>query len=168
MIDLKRVLVATDFGDAAGVALLYGRELARAFNADLHVLHVVEDVASRALVMSAGTPEEIVLAQAGIVDDARRRLNELLADAGRAPLHATAVVETSGTPAAAIVNYARRVDAGLVVIGTHGRGPVTHLLLGNVAERVVRTAPCPVLTIRHPEHEFVVPDPSEDRGEERA
>ena len=43
-------------------------------------------------------------------------------------------------------------------MGTHGRGAMAHLLMGSVAERVVRTAPCPVLTVRHPEHEFVVPD----------
>ena len=43
-------------------------------------------------------------------------------------------------------------------MGTHGRGGVAHLLMGSVAERVVRTAPCPVLTVRHPEHEFVLPD----------
>ena len=46
-------------------------------------------------------------------------------------------------------------SADLVVLGTHGRGPVAHMLMGSVAERVVRTAPCPVLTVRHPQHEFV-------------
>jgi hypothetical protein len=45
--------------------------------------------------------------------------------------------------------------ADLVVLGTHGRGPVAHMLLGSVAERVVRMAPCPVLTVRHPQHEFI-------------
>jgi nucleotide-binding universal stress UspA family protein len=46
----------------------------------------------------------------------------------------------------------------LIVLGTHGRGGMTHLLMGSVADRVVRTAPCPVLTVRTPEHEFVLPD----------
>ena len=45
-----------------------------------------------------------------------------------------------------------------MVLGTHGRGPLSHVLMGSVAERVVRTAPCPVLTVRDPEHEFVIPD----------
>ncbi len=47
---------------------------------------------------------------------------------------------------------------GCIVMGTHGRGAITRLLMGSVAERVVRSAPCPVLTVRHPQHEFVMPD----------
>ena len=60
--------------------------------------------------------------------------------------------------ASTIVEYARNHGVNLIVMGTHGRGAVAHLLLGSVAERVVRLAPCPVLTVRHPEHEFVQPD----------
>jgi nucleotide-binding universal stress UspA family protein len=56
------------------------------------------------------------------------------------------------------VTYAKDVKADLLIIGTHGRGAMAHLLMGSVAERVVRTAHCPVLTVRHPQHEFVVPD----------
>jgi nucleotide-binding universal stress UspA family protein len=58
----------------------------------------------------------------------------------------------------AIVDFAKEINVDLIVMGTHGRGAVAHLLMGSVAERVVRTAPCPVLTVRHPEHEFVHPD----------
>ena len=56
-----------------------------------------------------------------------------------------------------IVRYARDKNIDLLVMGTHGRGPIAHMLLGSVAEKVVRKAPCPVLTVRHPEHEFVMP-----------
>lgn len=56
-----------------------------------------------------------------------------------------------------IVRYAREQNIDLLVLGSHGRGPIAHLLLGSVAEKVVRHAPCPVLTVRHPEHEFVMP-----------
>lgn len=158
MVALERVLVATDFGDAAAMALTYARELARTFRASLSVVHVVEDVASRALVTAGATPEQVVRAQAELEADARQRLDAVVTDADRADLAATTIVKASPTPASAIVACARELQANLLVIGTHGRGPVTHLLLGNVAERVVRTAPCPVLTIRHPEHEFVHPD----------
>jgi nucleotide-binding universal stress UspA family protein len=69
-------------------------------------------------------------------------------------------VLASNAPATAIVEYANEEGVDLIVLGTHGRGAVAHLLVGSVAERVVRTAPCPVLTVRHPEHEFVVTEPS--------
>jgi nucleotide-binding universal stress UspA family protein len=64
----------------------------------------------------------------------------------------------SGAPAAEIAKYAREIDVDLIVMGTHGRGAVAHLVLGSVAEIVVRTAPCPVLTVRNPQHDFVMPD----------
>jgi nucleotide-binding universal stress UspA family protein len=68
------------------------------------------------------------------------------------------VLRVSGTPALAIVTYAKDANLDLIVMGTHGRGGMAHVLMGSVAEKVVRTAPCPVLTVRHPEHEFVLPD----------
>jgi nucleotide-binding universal stress UspA family protein len=73
-------------------------------------------------------------------------------------LRAKAVIVTSNVPADAIVEYAKDFGVNLIVVGTHGRGVVAHLLLGSVAERIVRIAPCPVLTVRHPEREFVLPD----------
>ncbi len=62
-----------------------------------------------------------------------------------------------GGPYVEIVRYAKERDIDLIVMGTHGRGFVAHMLMGSVAEKVVRRAPCPVLTVRHPEHDFVVP-----------
>jgi len=79
-------------------------------------------------------------------------------DEDRAVLGASAVVIVSNTPAYPIGDYAREANVDLIVMGTHGRGAVAHLLMGSVAERVVRLAPCPVLTVRHPEREFVRPD----------
>ena len=63
-----------------------------------------------------------------------------------------------GTPSDQIMKAASSRRFDLIVMGTHGRGAVSHLLMGSVAERVVRTATCPVLTVHHPEHEFVIPD----------
>jgi nucleotide-binding universal stress UspA family protein len=70
----------------------------------------------------------------------------------------TPVVLTSASPAFAIIDYAGGHDIDLIVMGTHGRGGLAHMLMGSAAEKVVRLAPCPVLTVRHPEHEFVRPD----------
>jgi nucleotide-binding universal stress UspA family protein len=157
MITLNRILVATDFGEAAEAALNYGRALARVFGASLTVLHVAEDLLTASFGIEGyvgGYPDF----QRSIEEGARKQLESLLSDEDRTELGAIPVLRTSGSPALTIVNYARDVHADLIIMGTHGRGAMAHLLMGSVAERVVRTAPCPVLTVKHPEHEFVLPD----------
>ncbi len=156
MIALKSILVATDFGEASGAALAYGRELARTFGATLHVLHVADDV----YVRLGGDAYMAVLPelQRGLEVAAQKQLDELLIDNDPVPLPVKSAVLTSSATAAAIVQYARDLDIDLIVVGTHGRGAMAHLLMGSVAERVVRSASCPVLTVRHPEHDFVMPD----------
>ena len=156
MIALKSILVATDFGEASGAALAYGRELARTFGATLHVLHVADDV----YVRLGGDAYMAVLPelQRGLEVAAQKQLDELLIDNDPVPLPVKTAVITSSATAAAIVHYAHDLDIALIVVGTHGRGALAHLLMGSVAERVVRSASCPVLTVRHPEHDFVMPD----------
>jgi nucleotide-binding universal stress UspA family protein len=68
------------------------------------------------------------------------------------------VVQTAVSPAESIVEHAKTETIDVIVIGTHGRSGFSRVLMGSVAERVVRLAPCPVLTVRHPEHEFIAPD----------
>jgi len=157
MIALKKVLVATDFSEPSEAALSYGRELARNFGASLTVLNVVDNILTRAYGSDGMVLVDPEL-QREIVDAARRQVDALLFDEDRKTLGAIGVVLTSTSPSASIVTYARDEAVDLIVMGTHGRGAVAHLLMGSVAERVVRTAPCPVLTVRHPEHEFVLPD----------
>ena len=155
MTTLKNILVATDFEDASAKALLYGRELARRFGATLHVLHVVEDVVMYGSVESY-TPNLVSL-QREAEDEARERLAALVSDEDRDVLHAKTVLMT-GAPATAVIEYAKREKIDLILIGTHGRTGLGHLVMGSVAEKIVRLAPCPVLTLKQPEHEFVLPD----------
>ena len=157
MIALKNVLVATDLEEAAEVAMTYGRGLARNFGATLHVLHVLDDVGARAATM-AGYGVDVERMQTELEQAAQTQLDALLSDEDRRDLRARAVVLTSTTPALSIVQYARDEAVNLIIVGTHGRGVVSHFLVGSVAERVVRTAPCPVLTVRSQEREFVLPD----------
>jgi len=157
MVTLKRILVATDFGDAAGVAFAYGRELARTFGASLEVLHIADNVLARSFA-GEGYMVSYPELQRGVEEAAARQLDALLCDEDRAVLNARTVIRVSTSPALAIVDYAREAHSDLIIMGTHGRGAMAHLLMGSVAERVVRTAPCPVLTVRTPEHEFVLPD----------
>jgi nucleotide-binding universal stress UspA family protein len=153
MISLKTVLVATDFSEPSEVAVRYGRALADAFDATLHIIHVVPD--SMALpwaTMADG------LAMADVQKqwerEAQERLELLIPENERLTMRVHFVTR-AGDPVRQVVGYAAEQGVDLIVLGTHGRGPVAHMLMGSVAERVVRGAPCPVLTVRHPQHEFV-------------
>lgn len=152
MIALKAVLVPTDFSDCSEAAVRYGRALAEAFGASLHLLHVVQDPYKQAWGTEGfAAPVTDVIAQ--WESQARTRLEEIAASCG--PVRTT-VATRVGSPFYDIALYASEMNVDLIVLGTHGRGPIGHMLLGSVAERIVRRAPCPVLTVRHPQHEFVV------------
>lgn len=157
MILLKKILVATDFSVPSDAALAYGRELARTFNASLTVLHVAENLAARGYGADGFVFFEPEM-QRELETSARRQLEGLLGDEDRMVLQAQTALRTSNAAAATIVEFAREAQIDLIVMGTHGREGAAHALMGSVAERVVRTAPCPVLTVRQPEREFVLPD----------
>jgi nucleotide-binding universal stress UspA family protein len=157
MIALKHILVATDFSEPSDVALTYGRELAGRFDARLHVLHVVQNIYSASFAFeSAAVMSADLLVQ--LEAQARDRLQVILADNDKTGPTPIPVVCRGASVAREIVEYARAHDVSLIVMGTHGRGAMAHLVVGSVAERVVRLAPCPVLTVRHPERDFVRPD----------
>lgn len=156
MMAVKNVLVATDFGEASDRALEYGRELARTFGASLHILHVVENFVAR-YATDAGYINFPDI-QAQFEESAAAGLKRLMSDDDRRTLRVKGVVRTSSSPAAEIAAYAGSEGIDLIVIGTHGRGALAHLLMGSVAERVVRIAPCPVLTVHAAEHDFLAPD----------
>lgn len=156
MIGLKKVLVATDFGEASDQALAYGRELARTFGATLHVLHVVDNVAARYVTETPGF--DLPRLQLQVEDAARAELMKIVTGDDRRTLNAVVALRTSVSPPTAIVDYARQEAIDVIVVGTHGRGAIAHFFMGSVAERVVRTAPCPVLTIHAAERDFLAPD----------
>jgi nucleotide-binding universal stress UspA family protein len=158
MIALKKILVATDFSEPSEAALAYGRELARTFGAALTVVHVVDDTMARAYGIDGGVLLTDPDMQREFEAAALTQVNASIDAQDRTQLDATAQVLASNAPALAIVTFARDANIDLIVMGTRGRGGVVHLLMGSVSEKVVQTAPCPVLTVRHPEHEFVVPD----------
>jgi len=145
MVPIKNILVPTDFSEPADAALQYAKTLAIEFKSQMHLLHVV----SEPYVYPWGTdvpavPIAELLTQSE--DAASERLTQL---AQATPeLAGRITVETEvGTPVERILDYIGTRHIDLVVIGTHGRGMVGHLLLGSVAERVVRRSPVPVLTV---------------------
>lgn len=147
MIDIHRILVPTDFSDNAKAAIEYGSKLAQQFNADLHLLNVVDSqIATYAVEMDMfGTANHAY----GIVEAQKQAVTLLEESPGTAGDGCRVVRQAEiGTPSSEIVHYAKENDIDLIVISTHGHTGLTHFLMGSVAENVVRTAPCPVLTVR--------------------
>ena len=147
MTRIARILIPTDFSATSDAALAWAKTIAGQFGASVHLVHAFEDpFTSAAFAAEIYSPLPLSLRQTLIVET-ERRLAERLPFEERARFNGTAEIVT-GNPAKTIVEYAGTLDADLIVMGTHGRGGMAHLLLGSVAERVVRTATCPVLTIR--------------------
>jgi len=148
------ILVPTDFGPAADAAFVYAKELAQRFGARLSLLHVVTDPSA----MGTWTPELYVPApqetREGFLRAAREKLQQALSVEERERFSVTNEVRI-GSAADTIQELAREQHVDLIVMGTHGRRGLAHMFLGSVAERVVRGAPCPVLTT-HAEREPVV------------
>jgi nucleotide-binding universal stress UspA family protein len=155
MIQIKNVLVPTDFSEPSDVALRYGKAFAENFQAALHLIHVLDESALVYPWTSPdGTPIALGAARSEMENMIKDRLSKILSDAEREKFSAR-VSTLCGSPFMEIVAYAKAQNIDLIVMGTHGRGPIAHMLMGSVAEKVVRKAPCPVLTVRHPEHEFI-------------
>jgi nucleotide-binding universal stress UspA family protein len=150
MIKLSKILVPIDFSDNSRVALDYAVALGEQFDSKIHILHVLQDVVSIA-------PEPTyVLASTGAfakelrkgADEALQKLADAKALAGKKVVHRV----REGQPFLKILHYARENFIDLIVMGTHGRTGLAHLLIGSVAENVVRKSRCPVLTVRPAAH----------------
>lgn len=155
MITLKNILVATDFSEFSDVAFLYARNFARAFDATVHLLHVVSDLSSQ--VVQAGVVMDLDELQTDLEDEARKRL-AAISEAEKGGVRIRPAVLTSSATAQTIIGYARDEAIDLIIVGTHGRTGLSHFFMGSVAQHVVRAAPCPVLTVRSSEREFARPD----------
>jgi nucleotide-binding universal stress UspA family protein len=146
MSDTKRMLVPTDFSPASDIAFNYAMDMAARQRCSLHLLHVIDD-ASFASAYPDGFYVELPGLRAQLIDDAQRRLHEMAAAC--TALNVTVTTEVAvGRPDRVIADRATSRGTELIVMGTHGRSGFAHLVLGSVAERVVRIAPCPVLTVR--------------------
>jgi nucleotide-binding universal stress UspA family protein len=144
MAALRTLLVPVDFSAQSLAALERACELAREFDADLHLLHCYEIPTPGLEQYRIALPDTV---WERIHEAAERRLAALAERTASAGLRVTSEVSAE-PPGHAIAEAARRVRADLVVMGTHGNTGVKHLLLGSVAERTVRTAPCNVLVVK--------------------
>ena len=156
-VSIRRILFPTDFSEPAKAAQKYAMALADRFGAELHLLHVVVPVVAMPLPDSTTAWTLSAADLKWQVDAAEKRLlQELGPDWAeeRRTMH-TAVV---GYAVEEIVKYAKEHEIGMIVLGTHGRTGLSHLLLGSVAEKLVRLATCPVLTVHPQGHPFLIDD----------
>jgi universal stress protein A len=146
MTAIKRMLVPTDFSPASDIAFTYAVDMAAREGSTLHLLHVLDE-ASFATAYPDGFYVELPGIRAQLSNEANARLQELVARCAAANVQATTELAV-GRAARLIVQTATTRGTDLIVIGTHGRSGFAHLMLGSVTERVVRMAPCAVLTVR--------------------
>jgi nucleotide-binding universal stress UspA family protein len=151
MIAIKKLLVPTDLGEYSQFALKYAAAFAEAFAAKVYVLHVHEPYPQGAVFEGIVYDSELV---AKAEARARLELEAIVAQLTIRKIQAEALFAT-GRPYIEIVGAAEKLGVDLIVLATHGRRGVSHLVFGSNAEKVVRLSPCPVLTVKHPEHEFV-------------
>lgn len=147
MTSVRKILVTTDLSEAAEVALPMASLLARQLDASVSLLTVVELTPQLPPGVLSLSPEREKQVEREVTERVRARLNELRER--HLPDGTEVIVERAGevSCAARICAVAEAREIDLIVIATHGRGKIAHVLLGSVAERVVRMAPCPVMTV---------------------
>ena len=140
---VERILVPSDFSASAREALGCAIDLAGAFSAEIHLLHSFAANPARITPYSEGLPFDYVEA---VRKAAHARLDEEAEEARQAGVEVRTYLDED-LPSRAIASLAEKISADLIVMGTRGNSGVKHVLLGSVAERTVRIAPCPVLTV---------------------
>jgi universal stress protein A len=144
---IRRVLVPVDFSGDSLNALAYARDLVKPFNAEVVLVHVIEPI-------YYATPADMYMTSpnlASIIDEQQRlAAQQLERIAGNLEKkgHRVRTVLKTGSPAQVIIDTAQRTGSDLIVMATHGHTGLAHLFMGSVAEKVVRAAACPVLTVR--------------------
>ncbi len=144
---IKKILVPIDFSDYSKKALHYTVKLAKSFDAELFLVYVIEPMVYPAD-LSMG---QMVMPQSevNLSEKAKSELEELATNEIGDSLNYNILIKT-GKPFMEVIETASEVDADLIIIATHGHTGVEHLLFGSTAEKIVRKAPCPVLTLREP------------------
>ncbi|KAB2881281.1 universal stress protein [bacterium] len=151
MVTIKNIVVPTDFSEAASHALDYALSLAKTFQAKIYLMHVFEPIVYYSDA-PMGMPDLIELEQnvRGVAEQSLqsildKQIKEHETEFGAIPVE---TILAQGKPFIEIIQTAKEKNADLIVLSTHGRSALEHILLGSVTEKVVRKAHCPVLTIR--------------------
>jgi nucleotide-binding universal stress UspA family protein len=154
MVAFKEIVVPTDFSEYSLRAIDYGVEIAARFDSHLTLAYVVEPLLQTAdLTWTTVDFEELNKSHREM---AEKQLHGIIVERIPKGIRCDSVV-LFGKPFLEILKYAKDQNADMIVMATHGRGAISHLLMGSTAEKVVRKAPCPVLTVKHPKHVFAMP-----------
>lgn len=153
MVNIKNILCPIDYSVYSEMALKYAVEFAEKYQAKLYLVHVLD-----IRVYDINDPDlyNVTIIDEETIDKLRERLLKCVNEDTKSKISVEAII-IQGVPFAEIIRTAKECKIDLIVLGTHGRTGLSHAIMGSVAEKVVRKAPCPVLTIRHPEHDFIMP-----------
>ena len=160
---LTRILAPTDLSKYSGFALEWAAYLAQCMQAELILLHVISEEEGRIVEEIIGEGAVVQIPKGirqNVVEDRQKKLRDQYDMVVPRDIKASLKVEQMtriGVPFLEIVKVAKEKDVDLIVMGTHGRTGLAHVLIGSVAEKVVHHAHCGVLTIKHPQYKFVAP-----------
>jgi len=152
MIEIKKILFPTDFSEYSQHALKYAVALAESFKAKLYVMHACEHpfIGAGMEAYHFSVPEFT----AEVQEQEKKTLEQLTEELRAQKIDAEPLFVT-GRAYLEIVNCAKELDVDVITLATHGHKGISHFVFGSTAEKVVRLAPCPVLTVKYPEHDFV-------------
>lgn len=149
MIEIKSILFPTDFSECSSQALLYAVDIAKRYGSKVYILHVVYDISK--VVDQYVSPIAIEEMYKDIIQRAKEEIEKFSYDELTSLTDIERIVIT-GIPHEEIINFVNKHTIDLIVMGTHGRKGIDRILFGSTAANVVRFVPCPVLTVRVPEH----------------
>jgi len=155
MIKFKRILFPTDFSPSAQHALDYAISVALEYESTIILAHVIEDISFNSSFTLSSFPTSLEYHH-GMEEKAKEELARVLSPQLKRQINVEEAV-VRGRPFVEIIRVAKEKGADLIVMATHSQTGIRHSHLGSTAERVVRKAPCPVMVIRHPEYQFIMP-----------
>ena len=152
MIEIKKILFPTDFSEYSQHALRYAAALAESFKAKLYVMHACEHpfIGAGMEAYHFSVPEF----SAEVQEQEKKTLEQITEELRAQKIDAESLF-VIGKAYLEIVKCAKELEVDVITLATHGHKGISHFVFGSTAEKVVRLAPCPVLTVKHPEHDFV-------------
>ena len=142
----KKILFCTDFSENSEPAGQYAAEYAAVFDADLSIVHVIDSWAGYPW-YTEGAPQNILTVVKHLEELTTVKLEQVAKELGKKK-ESVKTFLSNGVPAEEIVRVAEQESIDLIIMGTHGWSGVRHMLLGSVAEKILRAAPCPVLVVK--------------------